>query len=122
MFKGLMSFAMVRTPVQALGFYIVYLLIGMLIGGLAGAIGGIVMGPSPGSSSIEVGLKWGMLANIPYVLAIGAVIVAKKKLGLGYYVLALVGAIVAIFGGSMFGLIPAAFITTRKVRHEQPAE
>ena len=122
MFKDLMSFATVRTPIQALGFYIVYLLIGILIGGLFGGIGGIVVNPSQAASALAVGAKWGQLASLPYVLILAVTIVVKKKLGLGYYVLSLTGPLLALFGGAILGLIPVAFITTRQVQQEQPAE
>jgi hypothetical protein len=115
MFKDLMSFEMVRTPVQALGFYIAYLLIGILIGALLGGVGATVMGAT-GSNAAAVGLQWGAISAIAYSFVIGAVIVVKKKLGLGYYALFLLGAVLAIFGGGILGLLPAAFLTTRQAQ------
>lgn len=96
------------------GFYIVYFLIGLLVGALGGTLGGAVTGAAPGPDSFAVGLKWGIFFVVPYVLIVGLVIPFKKKLGLGYYVLGLVGGIVAVYGGGLLGLIPAAFMTTRQ--------
>jgi hypothetical protein len=117
MFKDLMAFAMVRTPLQAFGFYIVYFLIGLLVGALGGTLGGAFTGVAPGADSFAVGAKWGLVFVVPYVLLVGLIVAFNKKLGLGYYVLALVGAILAVLGGGLLGLIPAAFMTTRQGPH-----
>jgi hypothetical protein len=117
-----MSFAMVRTPLQALGFDIVYFLIGLLVGAFGGTLGGAVTGAAPGADSFAVGLRWGVFFVVPYVLFMGLVIPFIKKLGLGYYVLGLVGGIVAVYGGAFIGLIPATFMTTRGKTQAPPSE
>jgi hypothetical protein len=123
MFKGLMSFEMTRTGVQALGFYIVYFLIGLLIGGLAGTISGLVVEHDASAEArFAEGLRWGIMAVIPYVLAMGLTVVIKKKLGLGYYALCIVCACVAAYGGAFIGLMPIAFMTTRPTREAVAAE
>ncbi|HUW97477.1 MAG TPA: hypothetical protein VMV40_01355 [Acidiferrobacter sp.] len=121
MFKGLLSFGMVRTPLQAFGFYVAYLLVGVLIGALAGGLSAVA-GGTPGVSNFALGLRYGAVAGTIYVAAIGITVVAKKNLGFGYYLLALLGAIMALFGGALLGLIPVAFMTTRQAQKVLPAE
>ena len=75
---------MVRTPSQALGFYIVYLFVGLLIGALVGGVGAIVMGAT-GTSAYLIGVKWGAIFGVAYSQLIGLAIVFSKNLGYGYF-------------------------------------
>lgn len=125
MFKNLMSFAMVRTNTQALGFYLAYSLIAILIGGIFGGIGAVVAVPAVHqgfAEGVRVGAKWGAISVLPYILFINLAIVVKKKLGIGYYILSLVSLILAIIAGALLGLIPAAFMTTRQGLVKQAEE
>jgi len=116
MFKGLTTFEMARSPLQAFGFYLFYFLIGILIGGLVGAMATMAMHADTQQDAFAEGLRWGTIFAVPYTLAISLTIVVKKKLGPGYYVLALVCGVLGLAGGALLGLIPAAFMTTRQVR------
>ncbi len=113
MFSNLTAFAMVRTGKQALGFYIVYLVIAIIVGGIAGGLGGLITSAAQEPVDMQVGVKWGAAAAVVYVILIGMIIVIRKKLGIGYVILALVGGLLALLGGGVLGLIPAALMTTR---------
>ena len=113
MFSNLTAFAMVRTGKQALGFYIVYLVIAIIVGGIAGGLGGLITSAAQEPVDMQVGVKWGAAAAVVYVILIGMIIVIRKKLGIGYVILALVGGLLALVGGGVLGLIPAALMTTR---------
>lgn len=122
MFKGLTTFEMARSPLQAFGFYIFYFVIGVLIGAVVGALGSAVMHAETQQAAFDEGLRWGTIFAVPYVLAIALTIVVKKKLGPGYYVLAVVCGLLGLAGGALLGLIPAAFMTTRQVRMPASSE
>ena len=113
MFSNLTAFAMVRTGKQALGFYIVYLVIAIIVGGIAGGLGGLITSAAQEPVDMQVGVKWGAAAAVVYVILIGMIIVMRIKLGIGYVILALVGGLLALLGGGVLGLIPAALMTTR---------
>ncbi len=111
MFEKLTNLKSVRSSNNAFGFYVAYLFLGMLLGALAGGFATIFEDSGDYSSSLIAG----NIIVVPYVLAIGLKISIDKNLGLLYYALSIIGAILAVFGGCLLGLIPATYMSTRNI-------
>ena len=120
MFDDLFILEKERSNKQAVGFYLVYLIIFilgvMLIGSIwatfifAGSEASFADGFDAGSGSTLVP----MLAVLT-TLALSVVILYKKKInGFGPIVIALLSGLAAVLGGSLLGLIPTAYLTTLK--------
>ena len=106
MFDDLFSFNKERLPLQALGFYIVFLIIGAVLGGVVGLIFG---------KDFESALFAGQVFAPIYSLILGYLALSQKdQLSSVYAALLLVIAILAIFSGALGGLIPVAYLSTIK--------
>lgn len=112
MFKDLTNYGLQRSGVQALGFYIAYL---VLIVILAAVIGGI-SGAMSGSDSFEFGVRLGQLIAIAGSMYLAYRVTSDKKMEKEFSSILLVGlaGLLAVFGGGLLGLIPAAYLTTQK--------
>lgn len=110
MFKNLANFSLCRTKLEALGFYLAYLFLGILLGALGGSISYIATGTSEASAHM------GQIIAIVYVAILALTVFQKKRLlnHFGYWVLLVVAVFMSVFGGAMLGLIPIAFLMTRK--------
>jgi len=111
MFKNLTQFSYKRTPLQALGFYIAYLILIALVAGIMGAVIGLAIG----SGDFETGFRFGNLIAIVSVIGLSFLILKSKNL-MGNFALilvALLSGVLAYFGGGLLGLIPAAYLSTR---------
>jgi len=113
MFKHLTNFSYKRNAKEAIGFYIAYLVLIMIVGALLASALGIVMDTS---DSFTFGLKVGNVTAIIITTVVAFLILKEKKLlsNFGYILLALLSGILAVFLGGLGGLIPVAFLTTRK--------
>ena len=108
MFSKLFDLQFHRTALQALGFYIAYLLLLIITSAVAGGIVGLLGG------GFEVGLKAGNLIAILVCLGLSfQILSAKKSISFGNVLLALLAGILAIVGGGLLGLIPVSFLTTK---------
>lgn len=107
------DFAYQRSALQALAFYITYLIVVAILGGLAAAIG-YIFGLRDKQASQLIGGWVGVIA----CLAIGYLILKKKGLLKNYLYLGVgvLGVLAALFFGAILGLLPAAFLTTRKAK------
>lgn len=110
MFDKVFELKFFRTPSQAIGFYITHFIFVICI---AFSIGVIVGRVFP-NFSWDSGVTLGTIFSSIYVFIIGIKIVSLKKLSSSYYFLVIFSACLAIFGGALLGLIPTAFMTTRK--------
>jgi hypothetical protein len=110
MFKSLTDFSYQRSPLQAVGFYIIYLVLTIL----AGAIAGMLFGLSTTNLEVDNGQKVGMITAILVVLCLSFLILQAKKLLNNYFYvgLAALSAVVAFLGGGLLGLIITAYLTT----------
>jgi hypothetical protein len=110
MFQSLTDFSYQRSALQAVGFYIVYLILTIILG----AIAGVVFGISTSNLGSDIGQKVGMITAILVVLTLSfRIIQAKKLLNKYFYVgLAVLSAVVAFLGGGLLGLIITAYLTT----------
>jgi hypothetical protein len=112
MFRELMNFSRQRTPLQALGWYLIFLLIGGVIGGLAGFLVGI--GSTSFTEGFQRGLPAGQLAVIPYHIILGILLLWNRPKGAVNILLALGGVALSVLLGALGGLIPLAALTTRR--------
>ena len=111
MFSNLTDFSVKRTIKQAIGFYIAYLILIALSGGLIGSFIGLITR----NGNFDTGLTMGTYAAVIFSVVISFAIVYKKNLlgNLLYLILVILSGILAFGGGGLFGLIPAAYLTTR---------
>lgn len=112
MFKNLTDFGYKRNIKEAVGFYMAYLVLVMLVGGILGGILGVVMQ----NNTFGFGLKVGNVIGVITSLGVSFLILKEKKLlgNFGFILIALLSGLLALFIGGLGGLIPAAFLTTRK--------
>jgi len=112
MFKNLTDFAYKRNRKEALGFYLGYLILIVVVGALAGALFGL----ASGQENFELGLRIGNIIGILASLGLSFAVLSKKGLmnNFGLLLLALLSGLLAFIGGGLLGLIPAAYLTTKK--------
>ena len=103
MFADLFSFDKERLPIQALGFYIIFLIIGFFIG----AFGGLIF-----ASDWESGLLVGQVLSTIYCLFLGFLILSHKKQLNSAYAFALIIAFILGYFSLVVGLIPVAYLST----------
>ena len=116
MFKDLLLFEKDRTPKEALGFYLAYLLLAALCGGLL-AFFFVPYDPSmTHAEAVQSGTAVGAYAAPIFCLAVSFTILYKKKKLLSFelVLIGLVSGICAIFLGALLGLVPIAYLTTIK--------
>jgi hypothetical protein len=114
MLRKLMDIKIVKTPINAVGFYIIHFLIVFLLALVFTRIANIILPPP---SPLHWITNWFLLVMTPYVLILGILIGIKKRLSKPYYAITIIiSLILASMGGvlSLLGLIPIAYITTRK--------
>lgn len=113
MFKNITDYAYQRSKKEAFGFYLAYLLGGIVLGGIAGGLSAVVTGAS-GEDAFHVSLRAGTAVGVLYSMALSVIVIKNKKLSSGLdYSMVLIAGIVALFIGSLGGVIPAAWLTTR---------
>ena len=111
MFKNLMDLKIQRTGKQAVGFYIAYLFLIMIVGGLLTGLYALVTG----ESGFEAGVKVGQIVAVVFVLGISSTIALQKKiLSFATVLLILLSGLLALFLGGIAGLIPAAYLSTKR--------
>ena len=114
MFKELMNFKYKRTGVQALGFYIVFLLIGALLGGV---VSGLLQTGSNADfqTQYNIGIKIGSYVAIIYCTILSLIMLIAKKLyksaqAIVLFLLTILGAMVmACLLGCVFPAILSTF-------------
>jgi hypothetical protein len=111
MFRELMNFSYQRTALQALGWYLIFILFGAMLGGLAGLIF------TPASTSFSEGFQrafpvgqW--VALVYPILPATALLWSRWKSALNVF-LALAAVLLGLLLGSLVALIPLAVLTTR---------
>jgi hypothetical protein len=120
MFRELMNFSYQRTALQALGWYLTFLLIGLALGAIAGAI--FATGAASFAEGAQRGILAGRFINPTYhmILAVALLWTRWWKAVLNIF-LALAAVLLSVFFGSLGGLIPLAVLTTRP-RHKSRKE
>ena len=121
MFRRLTDFGHQRTLVEAIGFYLAYLLLGIIVAAGLGFVAGFVTG----DFSFEGGMTVGAAFAIGICPVMGFIILGAKGLlsHLGYVAVAVLSVVGAALGGLLLGLVFVAFLTTRPaVRRSEPVE
>ena len=112
MFTRLTDLGFKRSPLQAVGFYLAYSLLGVLISGLAGLLAAAFgfVEPDDFSSLAQVGAA----VIIPFCVAMAIGIGVKKDIALEFKMLVfyVITAICAVLLGALLGLVIPAYLTT----------
>jgi hypothetical protein len=112
MFRELMNFSYQRTALQALGWYLIFLLFGAMLGGISAAIF------TPKATTLSEAwqqatpIGWWVSRFFP-ILPASALLWSRWKSALSVF-LALVAVALGLVLGSLGGLIPLAVLTTRR--------
>ncbi len=106
-----MNLAHKRSLKEAVGFYLAYLVLIALAAMLLGGVSGFIFP----NASYQAGFNMGNFLAVIAVLVLSFTILTKKRLlgNFGLILVALLSGILALFGGGLLGLIPAAFLSTR---------
>ena len=112
MFQEIMNFAYQRTTKQAIGWYLMYLLIGGVMGF---AIGRIAATGSAPADALNVGLVAGQLSAIPYHVALGVLLLWHRAKSASNIMLVLGSVVLSILLGGLGGLIPLAVLSRRPI-------
>jgi Mn2+/Fe2+ NRAMP family transporter len=112
MFRELMNFSYRRTPLQAFGWYLIFLLIGLVVGALAGVVVGI--GSTSFTEGFQRGVPAGQIVIIPYHIILGILLLWNRPKGAANILLALAGVVLSVLLGALGGLVPLAVLTTRR--------
>ncbi|KKR76758.1 MAG: hypothetical protein UU21_C0004G0025 [Candidatus Levybacteria bacterium GW2011_GWA2_40_8] len=111
MFSKLMDFGYKRTPIQALGFYIAYLVLTVAISILAAG----VLGTTLNNNGFSFGSSIGNIIAVIVVLVVSYMVTSSKGFlkDFKYVLLLALSGLLALFGGALLGLIPTAYLTTK---------
>jgi hypothetical protein len=120
MFQDLLNFSYRRTPLQAFGWYLIFLLIGLVIGALAGVI--FAPGATSFTEGFQGGVQVGKIVVIPYHIILGILLLWDRHEGMANILLALAGVVLSMLLGVFGGLIPLAVLTTRPGTGDQRTE
>jgi TPR repeat protein len=113
MFQELVNFSYRRTPLQALGWYFIFLLIAMV---LVGALTAVVPGNSSTfSEGFAKGARVGQIVAVPYHFTLGILLIWSRPKDVANILLVLAGMVLSLLLAAIGGLIPLAVLTTRPV-------
>ena len=113
MFKELMNFKYKRTGAQAIGFYIVFLIICALLGGVVSGL--LQMGSSTDAQTqYNIGIKIGGYVALAYCTVLSLVILIVKKLYTSVWaiILFLLTIIGAMLMSGLLGCVFPAILST----------
>ncbi len=111
MFRNLFTYSYTRTPAQAAGFYIVHVLLTVLFGLATTIVLIAITGDSSEQFIIRIAVALSILSSLFVSFSI---IEQKKKMKHTSFVLiALSSGLLALLGGSLFGMLPAAYLSTK---------
>jgi apolipoprotein N-acyltransferase len=112
MFKNLGDIGMVRTPLQAFGFYIAYFISTVILAMLIGIAVSITTGPGQFTQGVSLG------AVVSGVVCSGlSFFILKRKnmlASVSSIAFIFIAAILGLAGGGIIGLAIPAYLTTRK--------
>jgi hypothetical protein len=110
MFSNLTNYAYKRSPLQALGFYIAYLILIILVGGVLGGIAGLLFE----ENSFAISLRLGVITAIITCLALAILVVSKKNQWSNFLAIFLIvlSPFLAFLLGGIGGLLPVSYLTT----------
>jgi hypothetical protein len=111
MFAEIMNFAYRRNWLQAIAWYLIFLLGGIVIGGIVGRVAGIAA--TSFGEGFDIGNKAGQLSAIPYHIVLATLLVWHRPKDAANVLLALAGVAISSVFGALGGLIPLAVLATR---------
>lgn len=116
MFNNLTNFGYDRTGKEAFGFYIAYFFLAVLVGGILGGIIGVIMGGEDGDALFQAGVRVGTVFAVVISVGLSIAVVQAKNISEDFQniVLIVLSGVLALVIGGLGGLIPAAYLTTRK--------
>lgn len=110
MFAEIMNFAYQRTTKQAIGWYLMYLLMGIVIGFAIGRIAAMASAPA---DALNVSLMAGQLSAIPYHVTLAVLLLWHRAKDASSIMLVLGSIVLSILLGGLGGLIPLAVLSRR---------
>ena len=115
MFSNLTDFSFKRSAIQAVGFYIAYLVLTVVLGGLAGGVFSILTSNLTVAEGYLSGVRIGAILAVIVSISLAFLIVSKKRRLSNFFYLILIAlsGILALLAGGLAGLIIPAFLTTR---------
>ena len=118
MFRQLTNFGHQRSVVQAIGFYLVYLVAGVLGIALAAGAVALISTSVGGTFGFDAGLGFGSVLAVVMTAVLSLLVLRAKGLfgHVGYLLVGLLSLAGAVAGGLILGLIFVAFLTTRPTR------
>ena len=121
MFRRLTDFGHERSLIQAIGFYLVYLVLGIALGAVLGGLAGMMFKDFGFDAGLMIGAA---LAVVSCPLLSFAILRAKGLLSnMLYLLIAVLSVAGAAVGGLLIGLLFVAFLSTRPaVRQSAPVE
>lgn len=112
MFNHLSDFSFVRNTKQAIGFYIAYFLLTLIAAMIVGAIAGVLFATTE-EEAYALGGKLGTALSIIIAISLSALVIQKKQIwSFLTVVIVLIAAALATLLGGIFGVMPAAYLTT----------
>lgn len=121
MFKQLTNFGYKRSPKQAFGFYLAYILLTMLIAMIIGGIvGRLFINTADSDAAFEAGLKIGNVVAFVISIILNYTILKQKKLYLSfpYLLLALFSILLTMLFGALIGYVPMAYMSTKSTKEK----
>src|ERR1035437_2179807 len=113
MFRELVNFSYRLTPLQALGWYLIFFLIALVIAGLAGVV--VSTGATSFTEGLTRGATAGRITTIPYNIILGILLLWNRPKDVTNILMALAGVVLSVLLAALGGLIPLAVLTTRPV-------
>ncbi|MEM7647691.1 MAG: hypothetical protein AAF283_00825 [Cyanobacteria bacterium P01_A01_bin.70] len=110
MFKQLSNLAYQRTAIEAVGFYIAYLLLCILLGAIGGGIAGIFA-----EDPFQAGLIIGSIVSVVFCAALALAVAMQKSVLSDFFawILIVLAVLLAILIGGIGGLLPISILSTR---------
>lgn len=114
MFNNLFDFEYKRSPLEALGFYIVFLIIGVLSGGILGGLAAILSGAQGYAEGAAIGRIIGPVYALIYFSVISGLILVKKMLYKNAWaiILFLLTVFISLIMGGIISCIFCAILST----------
>jgi hypothetical protein len=112
MFAEIMNFNYRRSAKQAVGWYLMYLLVGLVIGAVSGYLAGLFVHADEG---FNIGRLAGQFSAVPLNILLGTLLIWHRKKDAPNLLLVLTGVLLSALAGALGGLIPLAFLSNRPV-------
>ena len=113
MFAEIMNFSYQRTSKQAVGWYLMYLVIGVVSGFAIGQVAG--MAGATLEDAMRIGLRTGQVWAILYHVPLAVLLLWHRAKDASSIMLALAAIVLSVLLGGVGGLIPLAILSRRPI-------